>query len=181
MKLYTKTGDNGETGLFGGKRVPKTDARIESYGTIDELNATLGLLQAHVSHPNKMINAIQGQLLVIGSHLATPYNPAEGAPTALPRFEESWITDMENWIDTQEKRLPPLTSFILPGGSQAGATAHVARTVCRRAERSLVALIAHEEIDLHILQYINRLSDLLFVLARSINQEAGNQETPWNS
>lgn len=182
MNIYTKTGDSGETGLFGGKRVPKTDPRIEAYGTVDELNAVIGAVIALEpdAASTEALTSIQGQLLVIGSHLATPYNPAEEAPSTLPAFKESWISDMESLVDSMQAELPELTSFILPGGSEAGAQLHVARTVCRRAERCLVALTTVEEIDLGLLRYLNRLSDLLFVMARYVNHAAGSTEQTWN-
>lgn len=183
MKLYTKTGDAGETSLFGGKRVPKTSPRIHAYGTIDELNAVIGVVIAYgvESKENQVLVKIQGELMVIASHLATPYNPVEGAPHTLPTFEEQWLTDMEHTIDNLDSELPMLKNFILPGGSPQGAQLHVARTVCRRAERAVIALTNSEEIDLQVLRYLNRLSDLLFVLARYVNHSAGSTEQSWNS
>lgn len=191
MNIYTKTGDKGETGLFGGKRVPKTDPRIESYGTIDELNAVIGVVLAGNAEGavgadcedtvRATLEQIQAHLMVIASHLATPYNPAEDVPSTLPAFETAWIAGLEEQIDAMEAELPQLTNFILPGGSPVGAQLHVARTVCRRAERAVVALTQTEEIDLGLLQYLNRLSDYLFVAARFDNHKKNIPETPWNT
>ena len=182
MNIYTKTGDSGETGLFGGKRVPKTNPRLEAYGTVDELSAVIGVVRAAdaTEELDAQLAQIQGELLVIGSHLATPYNSAEEVPSTLPSFEEAWIARLETQIDTMQSELPELTSFILPGGSMAGAQLHVARTVCRRAERRTVALTTTEEIDLLLIQYLNRLSDYLFVAARYTNHNTNKPEESWN-
>lgn len=179
MKIYTRTGDNGETGLFGGPRVRKDDARIEAYGTIDELNAVLGLLHtAELSGTlQELLVAIQNDLFVIGAELATP-QPDQHDMASIGTAD---IQRLENSIDRFETELPPLKQFILPSGSTAGTMLHVARAVCRRAERRIVTLqaVASNEVSAAILIYLNRLSDLLFVLARYVNQQAGQAEIPW--
>ncbi len=184
MKIYTKTGDSGETSLFGGTRIKKTDERIQAHGHIDELNAQLGLAIATVgSHPQlesvkEILRPIQHQLFVLGSHLATPYTNGN-TPDSLPTFEEGFVEQLEQLIDALEESLTTLKTFILPGGHPAAAQLHLARTVCRRAERAVVALAHNQEILPAIMRYLNRLSDLLFVLARSVNAKTGNPETEW--
>jgi cob(I)alamin adenosyltransferase len=175
MKIYTKTGDDGTTGLFGGHRVSKADPRIECCGVIDELNACIGLAAACTSSPQ--LRDIQNELFVIGSHLATP----AGSPSAgqLPPMSERMIIRLEHEIDTAETELPPLRQFILPGGSELGARLHLARAVCRRAERLLVALLVQGPTFPIILTYVNRLSDWLFVMARLANHRASTPEIPW--
>ncbi len=179
-RIYTRTGDTGETGLFGGGRVPKSDVRVTAYGEVDELNAAIGwvLTRIPADHPARaQLNVVQKDLLVLGSHLATP---AGARPSEhLPPLPLERTAEMEHWIDQAEDELEPLRSFILPGGSESGAALHLARTVCRRAERAVVALNAAEEVNGTILTYLNRLSDLLFVLARHVNQQAGVPEEPW--
>lgn len=181
LRIYTKTGDDGTTGLFGGHRVAKDSLRIESYGTVDELNSLLGLARAHGIRPDhdELLGIVQDGLFILGADLATP----KGAERtfAIPRVTEGDIECLERSIDRLEEDLLPLSSFILPGGTAAGATLHLARTVCRRAERVVVRL-AHEEPEIGRLpqQYLNRLSDFLFVLARSVNNAAGVAEHPWN-
>ena len=176
MKIYTKTGDQGDTGLWGGKRVSKDALRIQTYGTVDECNAVLGLARA--SAPNsaldEMLAEIQHQLFVLGSDLAS-----ELSNTQVPRIEPAQVDWLETQIDTLEAGLPPLTNFILPGGSILAAQLHLARTVCRRAERLTVGLSQQEATNPQALIYLNRLSDLLFVAARSANQQAGIQDVPW--
>lgn len=178
MKIYTKTGDGGETGLFGGGRVPKDHLRIESYGTVDELNAVLGLVRAtnSVQAVEEILAALQDQLFVLGSDLATPRR-AKGVN--VPRLQVRDIVLLESHIDAMEEKLPPLTSFILPGGTPAAASLHVARTICRRAERHVVALARTEDVGSAVIPYLNRLSDLLFVLARFANHGAGAAEVKW--
>lgn len=179
MKIYTKTGDRGETGLFGGGRVRKDAPRIEAYGTIDELNALLGVVRSaempdQIDH---LVRRIQGDLFAVGAELAT-VDPEKHGTHMIGAAE---IEQLESAIDTLEEALPPLTHFILPDGCPAAAQLHFARTVCRRAERLLVHLMETSE-DLFsddVLVYLNRLGDLLFVLARSVNHSAGVAETKW--
>ncbi len=186
MKIYTKTGDTGQTSLFGGQRITKAHHRIESYGTVDELNAGIGLalafLQADKSNAvaNLILQfeAIQQTLFVIGSHLSTPYDPVN-IPSTLPPMEVQAIADLEQWIDEMDAELPELKNFILPSGVLAAAQIHVARTVARRAERAVIRLGAEEQVLPEIIQYFNRLSDYLFVAARFVNHVAGVVETPW--
>jgi len=179
MKIYTKTGDDGTTGLFGGRRVPKTDLRVEAYGTVDELNAVLGLALATGEGPGELRDLmleLQRELFVLGSDLATP--PGEEA-SYVPRVQAASVEALERAIDDAEAGLAPLKNFILPGGSPLAAHLHHARTVCRRAERATVALAAREEIGAVPVRYLNRLADLLFVLARAANRAAGAAETEW--
>ena len=177
MKIYTKKGDSGETSLFGGGRVSKSSARIEAYGTVDELNSLIGLAGSHSLSPKGTVwtEKIQQFLFVLGSDLATPPD----AKARVNRIGNEEITALEQTIDEMEEELDPLKNFILPGGSQPGATLHLARTVCRRAERATVACGEQEEISEQALQFLNRLSDFLFVLARYENKYAGIQETRW--
>ncbi len=180
MKIYTKTGDEGTTGLLGSRRVAKDDARIDAYGTIDELNATLGMARAHGldKGADRMVAQIQDQLFAVGSALADP-DPAGPFHHAIkPRH----ATRLETWIDELETELAPLTKFILPGGTPGAADIHLARTVCRRAERLTVKLshLPGEDVPKELIVYLNRLSDFLFVLARAINHRAGVPDTFWN-
>ena len=185
MKIYTKTGDSGETGLFGGGRVSKADPRVAAYGDADELNAWLGLTRASLRNVSEsgelmaMIEQIQRDLFALGSRLADPGHKIAGRVTKAT-IGASDIARLEAWIDQLEAQLPPLTRFILPGGG-AGASLHVARTVCRRAERAMVALLQADNaaFESDLLVYVNRLSDLLFVMARSANRRAGTQEIEW--
>ena len=181
MRIYTRTGDAGDTALFGGGRVPKADARVEAYGAVDELNAIVGwtLLQLRDDWLRTRLAQVQDDLFALGSHLATP-PPREGrrAPQ-LPPLPSGRVAEMEQWMDEAGAALPELRSFILPGGSAGGAALHVARTVCRRAERRVVALAAGDVVAPEILVYLNRLSDFLFVAARRENHEAGAPERPW--
>ena len=182
-RIYTRTGDEGETGLFGGGRVPKSDPRVAAYGTVDELNAVLGWVATRMKaggdagELGPRLKAIQGDLFALGAHLATP--PGARSRDHLPPLPEDRPGELESWIDEGDQELEPLQSFILPGGSEAGAVLHLARTVCRRAERAVVALAGEEEVESGVLVYLNRLSDLLFVWARLVNHRAGAQETPW--
>jgi cob(I)alamin adenosyltransferase len=178
MKIYTKTGDKGTTALFGGKRVSKADLRIDAYGTVDELNSFIGLLRDQEVNQKrkKSIIEIQNTLFVVGSNLATePGN----TKVKVPSLTESDIEELERAIDKMEEELPPLKSFVLPGGHQAVSFCHVARTVCRRAERLVIALNNQEPIDPAIIKYLNRLSDFLFVLSRKMSHEVGAEEIPW--
>jgi cob(I)alamin adenosyltransferase len=179
VKIYTKTGDLGETSLFDGTRVPKTDPRVAAYGDVDELQAAIGVagacgLERELS---EMLVTIQRDLFALGAHLADP------AHRIAPRVSKVIVDDvsvarLEQWIDRLEDTLPPLRHFILPGGSTSGAALHLARTVCRRAERAVLSLGAGA-VEPVVLVYLNRLSDLLFVLARAANHGAGVSETEW--
>jgi|SRR5688572_2926543 len=181
MKIYTRTGDDGSTGLIGGDRVRKSDARIDCYGQVDELNASLGwACAAAVGGDDELVarlRHVQNDLFVIGSHLATP--EVSNARTALPPLEESIVARLEMEIDAAEATLPTLRNFILPGGSEIAARLHVARTVCRRAERRLVDFSLDRPVPSVILTYMNRLSDWLFVQARAGNRRAGVADIPW--
>ena len=177
MKIYTRTGDRGQTSLFGNERVSKSDLRICAYGTIDELNAILGLARAE-SLPQcceEVAARLQHQLFEVGAELATP-KPEENG-TASIHAED--IAYQEAKIDDFETELEPLKSFILPGGTKAASTIHLARCVCRRAEREIVALAAQESIRELIVEFVNRTSDLLFVMARRINALSGAPDVPW--
>ena len=179
MKIYTKTGDSGETGLFGGPRVRKDAPRIEAYGTVDELNATLGLARAESlpSEIDALLNRVQNELFDLGAELATPDAEKRG----LRSLGAPQIAALEQAIDQAENQLAPLRQFILPGGNRGAAFLHVARTVCRRAERRLVTLAAvpGERLAAEPIVYLNRLGDLLFVLARLTNHAAGVADVPW--
>ncbi|NNF05578.1 MAG: cob(I)yrinic acid a,c-diamide adenosyltransferase [Candidatus Eisenbacteria bacterium] len=179
MKIYTKTGDAGQTGLFGGDRVTKTHPRLEAYGALDELNAHLGLAIVSCSEENaKYLKEVQSRLFDIGSHLATP-SSATKAKTILPPLEIECIEIMEKKIDELEDDLPPMKNFILPGGNELAARLHVARAVCRRAERAVVGMKYQTEMHPLIIPYLNRLSDYLFVLSRAAVIQAGDEEIPW--
>ena len=170
-RIYTKTGDDGTTGVFAGPRVAKDDDRIEAYGTIDELNAVLGvaLTQQPADEIAALLLTIQHQLFDLGAELATPDPAANG----MRKTTDEKVEALANAIDKYEADLPPLTSFILPGGTPFSGTLHLARTVCRRAERHIVTLSKSAEIAGEVIRYVNRLSDLLFVLARVGNKDAG--------
>jgi cob(I)alamin adenosyltransferase len=179
VKIYTRTGDGGDTGLFDGTRVSKADPRVSTYGDVDELNAWLGLVRAAGvdDEIRGMLEQIQRDLFALGARLADPARRiAERVTKAAVGSDD--ITRLEGWIDHLEAELPPLRRFILAGGSQPGASLHVARTVCRRAERAMVALGAGA-FEPELLVYVNRLSDLLFVMARAVNRRAGVAETEW--
>ncbi|GJQ19675.1 MAG: ATP--cob(I)alamin adenosyltransferase [Bacteroidia bacterium] len=175
MKIYTRTGDGGETSLFGGGRVPKNAPRIEAYGTIDELNSHLGAARAQGPSPDldALLMTIQDRLFVLGAQLAT----VKGETV---KITGSDIAELESAIDRLEAGLPPLKTFIVPGGGRVGSALHVARTVCRRAERLVVALHRTDRIDPSIIVFLNRLSDLLFVMARHANRTDNAPETPWS-
>lgn len=166
MKIYTRTGDHGQTSLFGGARVAKHDARIEAYGTVDELNSFLGAVEG-------IDTAIQSDLFDIGAHLASP------GTSRFPGVDSSRIESLEQAIDAMESELAPLTTFILPGGSAKAAQLHIARTVCRRAERRVTALGDDSDATKSTVAYLNRLSDYLFVAARYANLKAGVADVPW--
>jgi cob(I)alamin adenosyltransferase len=180
MKIYTKTGDDGTTGMIGGTRVPKNDPRIDCYGTVDELNAVIGAA-AVVSHSPllEQLREIQAELFVVGSHLATPEHSRHKA--VLPPLTDGAIKRLELQIDATEAKLAPLQHFILPGGSELAARLHLARTVCRRAERLLVGYVPDHAIPPLTVTYLNRLSDWLFVQARGANLAAGVGDIPWIS
>jgi cob(I)alamin adenosyltransferase len=175
MKIYTRTGDSGETGLYGGRTVSKDDMRVEAYGTVDELNAALGLAAACASDGQitESLAALQQELFSAGWDLATPL------AAEVPRLTAVGVLRLENEIDMFEKELPNLRNFILPGGNQCSAALHLARCICRRAERRVVKLMKHEDINGEIERYLNRLSDYLFVLARVVAHRAGIEETTW--
>jgi cob(I)alamin adenosyltransferase len=179
MKIYTKTGDDGSTGLIGGSRVRKSDPRIDCYGTVDEINAGLGLA-AVTADPSirELLLAVQNDLFVIGSHLAAPDGRIP-INSNWPSLDDSIVTRLEMQIDSAEALLPPLRQFILPGGSETAARLHLARTVCRRAERLLVEFSLDRPVPAIVLTYLNRLSDWLFVHARLSNQIAGVADVPW--
>ncbi len=182
MKIYTRTGDNGETGLFGGQRVQKTHPRVEAYGAVDELNACLGLAVATCPEADLAahIGQIQARLFDLGADLATP--PMGEAGAWVTRVPDQWAADLEAAIDAMEAELAPLRSFILPGGTPASAALHLARTVCRRAERRVLAAgEAGEAVSGAVAVYLNRLSDWLFVAARLANARAGVPDQPWTA
>ncbi len=178
-KIYTKTGDDGTTGLLASRRVPKDDLRIEAYGTVDELNAALGVARATGLDPTSdaLVERIQDELFAVGSALADPEpdGPFHATMTA------EHVSRLEEHIDKLGEELPPLSRFILPGGAPAAAQVHLARTICRRAERLVVGLMHQpgEHVPATLLVYLNRLSDLLFVLARAVNHRAGVSDIPW--
>jgi len=178
MKIYTKTGDKGETGLMGGKRLGKDSLRIVAYGEVDELNAVLGICRSEnkIDLFEKILHELQVELFNLGSDLATPLEEK----FAIPRVTAEQISQLETWIDRLEEDLAPLKNFILPGGSALASHLHLARTVCRRAERAIVALAKKEKINENIVPYINRLSDLLFVMARFANKCEEVEEEKWS-
>ena len=179
MKIYTKKGDAGETGLYGGARVSKDDLRIRAYGSFDELNACLGLILSEPALPARLKNPlsrVQSELFQLGAELATPRGKT---PTVM--LEDSQTEELEHEIDAMEKELTPLKTFILPGGSRASALIHLARTVSRRAERELVTLNRAEPQRPAVLMYVNRLSDFLFVCARFANLKGKIKDVPWIS
>ncbi|AMM50179.1 cob(I)yrinic acid a c-diamide adenosyltransferase [Rufibacter sp. DG15C] len=179
MKIYTKTGDKGETSLIGGTRVKKSHVRIEAYGTVDELNAFIGVVRDQEVNQKRqaLFSEIQDRLFTIGSTLAT--DPGKDTKIQTPDLQEEDIQFLEKEMDALDQNLPPLRNFILPGGHVAVSFCHVARTVCRRAERLSIALQEDSPVDDLIIKYLNRLSDFLFVLSRAISQELGAQEITW--
>jgi len=177
FKIYTKTGDKGQTSLFGGKRLPKNHIRIEAYGTVDELNSYIGLLRDSVDVPVKdLLKEIQDRLFTIGSSLAS--DPDKNMIT--PDITVEDISILEKAMDKMDEELPELKNFILPGGNTVVSFCHIARCVCRRAERNTVALLENEAVDELVIQYLNRLSDYLFVLGRKIALDLGAEEVVWN-
>lgn len=180
-RIYTRTGDKGETGLFGGGRVQKSHPRVVAYGAVDELNAALGVALASLSDPEigARLATVQADLFALGSHLATPRAPGEEMHPYLPELPAGRIREFERWIDEADAELPELHAFILPGGAPGAAALHMARTVCRRAESQIIALDQMESVDPEIIAYMNRLSDLLFQFARLANLRAGGEDTLW--
>lgn len=178
MKIYTRAGDTGETGLYGGRRVPKDAIRVQTYGTVDELNAALGvaITQAEDAETRTVLARIQGELFEVGADLATPSDRGD----TVPRLGSETTAQLETEIDRFEAELSPLRNFILPGGSPGGSALHLARAVCRRAERHLVTLTFSEDVNPEVSRYLNRLSDHLFVLARLVNSRAGQAEIEWS-
>ena len=181
MKIYTKTGDGGETGLFGGERVSKASARVEAYGEIDELNSVLGVVRTHTlgregpDDFDALLATIQSRLFDLGAELSNP----KGKDLGIPLVDDEDVEAMERAIDRAELEVAPQKTFILPGGARMSADLHVARCVCRRAERRLVTLAGEAEVRPVLVRYVNRLSDLLFTLARLANHRAGNEDVPW--
>lgn len=175
MKIYTRTGDLGQTSLFGGARVAKNDARIEAYGTVDELSSFLGVARASgvPAEVERVLEQVQRDLFDIGAHLASP------GTSRFPGVDPQRIADLENAIDAMERELAPLKNFILPAGTLAAAQLHVARTVCRRAERCVVALHDESAATMSTVAYLNRLSDTLFVAARFANRRTGVADVEW--
>lgn len=179
MKIYTKTGDKGTTSLIGGTRLSKAHVRIEAYGTIDELNSYIGLLrdQPVNEHRKEQLKEIQDRLFTIGSHLASEPDQKK---RILPDLTDQDIIFLENEMDQIDAKVPALRAFVLPGGHQSVSFAHVARTVCRRAERAVIHLQQGEEVEAIVVRYLNRLSDYLFMLCRVMTYELGIEEVTWN-
>jgi cob(I)alamin adenosyltransferase len=190
MSIYTKTGDKGETGLYGGKRTSKNSPRIEAIGTVDEFNGTLGVALAELPK-NRSLSPVRHELEIIphdlfdiGALLATPHDTrvtkGQAVHRELPKYLRTRTGEMEKVIDSLTEQMPPLMAFILPSGAKAGALLHHARTVCRRAERRIVALAQKEQVSNEVVVYINRLSDLLFTMARFVNMKEKQPEVLWN-
>ncbi|MFO0961400.1 MAG: cob(I)yrinic acid a,c-diamide adenosyltransferase [Phycisphaerales bacterium] len=184
MKLYTRSGDDGMTGLFSGARVSKDHPRIEAYGTVDELNAFLGLAACACDPARpfearllEILSSVQSRLFDIGADLATPEGAKQQA--RIHRIDAQDVAEAEAWIDEVDGANPPLRSFVMPGGTELAARLHAARTVCRRAERSIISLMGIEPVGEALLRYMNRLSDLLFAAARRANHERGVADVPW--
>lgn len=184
-KIYTKKGDGGETSLFSGERIPKSDPCIHLLGTLDECNASIGISLAHLSE-DPLFDSIRSQLIEIqhalfdiGAAAATPASRSEQRKIDKTRFNPEATKNLELWIDEFEETLPPLKTFILPGGHLAAATLHSARTICRRAERHAIPLILHHDVSDDVMSYLNRLSDYLFVVSRMVNFLTKSNETPW--
>jgi cob(I)alamin adenosyltransferase len=186
MKIYTKTGDRGETGLFGGARVSKASARVSAYGDVDELNSVLGVVCAHLdasqvsqAETGELLRQIQHDLFVLGAELAKNPDPGKVIDLGMPLLDEHDVQRLERAIDQGDAELTPLKTFILPGGSVVASFLHIARTTCRRAERAVVLLAQAESVRDELVRYLNRLSDLLFTLARVQNTRAGVADVPW--
>lgn len=180
MKIYTKFGDSGETALYGGTRLEKDAPQFEAIGTVDELNAYIGYAQTLIDEPDlsELLSRLQNHLFAVGADLATPMTHTKSAEM---RISGDFTTEMEAAIDKLSEELPPLRNFILPGGCSAGAILHIARVVCRRSERCVVRLARQTDVNPEILRSLNRLSDLLFVLARTVNFRANTLEPIWES
>lgn len=178
MKIYTKKGDKGETGLLGGTRVKKSHIRIESYGTVDELNSWIGLIrdQNIDKHSKAILIQIQDRLFTIGSHLASD---PEKSKAKIPDIKEEDVTALETEMDAMNEILPEMRSFVLPGGNTIVSYCHIARCICRRAERCAVSLASEEKVEEIIIKYLNRLSDYLFILSRKLSQDLKAEEIPW--
>lgn len=181
MKIYTKTGDQGNTSLFDGARVPKHHQRIEAYGTLDELNAYIGLLmsQGIAQEYKKQLGAIQNELFILGAQLANPQEESATKSRKTPTIQANHIAALETAIDQMNDVLPPMTHFILPGGHTIVSYCHIARTVCRRGERRVTLLAENHAVPAEVIQYLNRLSDYLFVLARKLTFDLGIEEIKW--
>ncbi len=181
MRIYTRTGDEGDTGLFGGGRVPKDHPRVAAYGDVDELNSALGVVRATapVELFDELLASVQRDLFSIGGHLATPDPDKVKKALARAELSEDRTAAFEHAIDDADAELPPLRAFILPAGTPKAAALHLARTVCRRAERAVVALSHEAEVPALFLVYLNRLSDLLFTLARLANHRSGTGDVTW--
>jgi cob(I)alamin adenosyltransferase len=181
VKIYTRTGDGGETSLFGGGRVAKDHGRVSAYGTVDELNSVLGwaVTVVEVEATRDRLGRVQHDLFVLGSNLAAPPPEGERKRPETPDLPLPRVDEMERWIDEADAELEPLRAFILPGGSPGAAALHVARTVCRRAERTVVHLVREGGVEEDVIRYLNRLSDTLFALARLENHRAGAGDVEW--
>jgi len=179
MKIYTKSGDRGETGLYGGSRIWKDSPRVESFGEIDEVNSAIGLALNAIQNAEitALLKNIQEDLFSIGAELATP--PERPIEHGKRKVDSDHVRSLEEAIDRYDKELTPLHRFILPGGTEGASRLHMARSICRRAERRVVGLLRDEEVNPNILKYLNRLSDLLFILARTLNHKAGQIEETW--
>ena len=179
MKLYTRTGDDGTTGLFGGDRVGKDDLRIEAYGAVDELNAQLGMILVicEVDLLKEHLSPLQSRLFDLGADLATPCGSEH--EDKIGRVTEGNVTALESSIDAIESRNEPITTFVMPGGTELASRIHVARCTCRRAERAIVRLAHRDTVNVHTIEFVNRLSDLLFAASRIANREAGVPDVPW--
>jgi cob(I)alamin adenosyltransferase len=176
--IYTKTGDTGDTALFGGGRVGKEDERVEAYGQVDELNAAIGVARSEgLGAMDALAGDLQNQLFTVGAVLATP--AGSKAAAHIPKVDAAWATAMEKAIDAFDTELPALSTFILPGGTKAAAALHHARTICRRTERRVVPLLRAGKVGGEVIVYLNRLSDLLFTMARAANFRAGVKDVPW--
>lgn len=185
MKIYTRTGDNGETSLFTGKRVPKNDPFIEAIGTVDECNSAIGFALSHLpselsfDEAREQLETIQHALFDLGASLATPRSSGSAAKLEKTRFDDEEIALLEKWIDFYMEELPPLKNFILPGGHPCGAALHLARSICRRAERLVIPLQREGDVNKNVVIYLNRLSDYLFVVSRYLNLLCKKPETLW--
>lgn len=182
-KIYTKTGDKGETSLFTGKRVPKNDPYIDALGTVDECNSAIGaslaFLPSSLPQIREQLTSIQHSLFDLGAALATPRTSATSSKIAKTRFDHEAVKQIENWIDALDKELPPLKTFILPGGHPSGSMLHLARAICRRCERLVVPINQHTDVSDDVLMFLNRLSDYLFVVSRFVNHHLHCPETLW--